>query len=64
MSLWKRLKNLWRLSGLDNYYPLPADSVKQTYVSLKKDFSGTKRLATIMEDTLPVTFEQEHDHTS
>jgi len=33
--IFKRLKNLWNLSGQDNYYPLPEDLTKKNQVFLK-----------------------------
>lgn len=40
MNPWKRLKNLWRLSGETGFYPLPEDFPKKTPFSFFKE-SGT-----------------------
>lgn len=61
MTIWKRLKNLWRLSGIEQ---IKASTLAQKMVEeFVQDITTPPRPATIVEDELPDIFEQDDTTT-
>lgn len=70
MSLWKRLKNLWKLSATEFYYSVPNDLKKINKIKIGKDYFKDfeynvvipLKPATIVEDELPDVFDNQEEN--